>query len=532
VPDRRSREVDSYDRLARDGLVARRRGYGRALARGDAHYYTGADGSLVAAAQIIQEGTKLQIQTEQWQDEAWSFYDTDGEYQYGVGWLGAALSRCRLTAARVMPGGDEPEPITEGPVAALMSDFGDGPSGQAQILNKATVQLSVPGEYYLTAVDEDDGYGSTVRTWRVCSSDEIRAKGSGKNRIFEVLVDRDTWVELPTNSIVVHSWNPHPRLSWTAVSPSKSALGALREVDLYNRAIIAKLTSRVAMNGLLLVPAEVNFQTRAELQAGDDPLIAELIRVASHSIANPGSPSAALPLPIKVPAAFIDKMIHLNFADGVDEKIIDAREKALTRVARALNIPEEIISGMGDSNHWTAWQLEESAVRIHIAPIAEAICHGLTVGYLQPALRAQQFKPAPGERYIVWYDTSELTSHPDRSAQATQVYDRLELSGEALRRESGFDEGDAPEPSELATMMLKKLLANPQLAQWAYQTIAGPSAPGGQAQPPAGAAPAGTNGSAPASQANVPAVAGSPSSAAPSGPPSTQNNPPPPPGSN
>ena len=33
-------------------------------------------------------------------------------------------------------------------------------------------------------------------------------------------------------------------------------------------------------------------------------------------------------------------------------------------------------------NHWGAAQVEESGIKLHIAPDAETICHALTKGYL------------------------------------------------------------------------------------------------------------------------------------------------------
>src|SRR6266581_4378747 len=61
----------------------------------------------------------------------------------------------------------------------------------------------------------------------------------------------------------------------------------------------------------------------------------------------------------------------------------------------------------------------------------------------------------------VWYDASELVLRPDRSQDATDTYDRLELSGEALRREHGFDDSDKPTEDELREIILKKASLQP-----------------------------------------------------------------------
>src|SRR3546814_4916094 len=67
-----------------------------------------------------------------------------------------------------------------------------------------------------------------------------------------------------------------------------------------------------------------------------------------------------------------------------------------------------------------------------MAPDAELIAGALTTGYLQPRLRASGVED--WANWVVWYDLSELTLRPDRSENALQLYDRLEIDGDALRR--------------------------------------------------------------------------------------------------
>jgi hypothetical protein len=53
---------------------------------------------------------------------------------------------------------------------------------------------------------------------------------------------------------------------------------------------------------------------------------------------------------------------------------------------------------------------------------------------------------------------SELALRPDRSDDAFQLYDRLEINGAALRRETGFDEADKPNDDELKEQGLKIII--------------------------------------------------------------------------
>jgi hypothetical protein len=103
----------------------------------------------------------------------------------------------------------------------------------------------------------------------------------------------------------------------------------------------------------------------------------------------------------------------------------------------------------------SAWAVEESGLKVHVAPLAELVCSALTQGYLHPMLKEMGEDPS---KYCVWYDMSELTLRPDRALNAQAAYDRLELSSKAYRRETGFSEDDAPTMDELRDIGLKTLI--------------------------------------------------------------------------
>jgi hypothetical protein len=62
------------------------------------------------------------------------------------------------------------------------------------------------------------------------------------------------------------------------------------------------------------------------------------------------------------------------------------------------------------------------------------------------------------KRWVVWFDTSELTQTPDKGGDAKDLYRLGELSGEALRRETGFADGDAPTPAERELQRLLEII--------------------------------------------------------------------------
>lgn len=440
--------------------------------------------SLTAAAMVIRPDRGVTVQSKRWQDEAWDNWRGNGELWYATEWKANAVSRVRLKAAKIVPGSDEPEIVEDGPAAELMDRLAQGVGGQSVLMKSFSVKLDVAGDAYFIMYEDDDG---TTRSG-VYSADVVRKDNSGN---FSVRVDESAWIPLPAESLVVRIWNPDEQFPWLAISPTEPALGVLREIDLYNRKIITELTARVASNGVWLIPEEVTFPVRDEYSDAADPLISEFIDVASKAIQNPGSAAAALPIPMRVAAEFIDKFRHIRFSDNVVQETLDGRDRALSRLAKMLNVPAEVLTGMGDVNHWGAWQIEEGAIKVHILPSVETICRGLTVGYLQPGLSSQSLSEYANDtnpddngeeddvQYVVWYDASELEKKPDLGEKAIQLHDRVAISDAALRRVTGFDDADAPTVEERNEQILTKLAYNGQQAVNSYEMLTGTPVAGG-----------------------------------------------------
>lgn len=410
--------------------------------------------TLTAAATLVEPSRSLIIHKESWQQAVWAFYHSQGEYRYAIDWAASANSRVRLRAARMDPGADEPEILDDGPVAEIVSGIGGGPGGQAELMSQFTTLLQVPGDSYGLVA----GVGN-LSTWDVYAASVVRKSGNG----LQVQVGPSEWKTADPALLPVRIYNPDPEYPWLATSPSQSMVGILTEIDLYNRHIIATLTSRLASNGLLILPQEMSFAGKDTSAQAPNALIPQLIEVAAQAIKNPGSAAAAIPVPLEVPAQFADVIRHITFASEISDKILDARDKALTRLARSMNVPAEILTGFGAVSHWGAWQIEDSAIKIHLSPIIETICGGLTTGYLEPALKAAKIVPENSRsRYVVWYDLSELQVKPDIAERAVQLHDRVAISDEALREAAGFDEGAKPTPDQVQQQILTRLAYNGQ----------------------------------------------------------------------
>lgn len=429
--------------------------------------------ALTAAAQVVSSPSagarRIVPKYATWQDELWDYYESLGEFNIAVTWRSYMMSRVRLRAARVKPGTDEPEIVDSGLAADLVSELFNDSSTQSEMLGNISVHMDVPAECWLVGeVSSTTGKNK----WRILSTDEIRQRGRGYEIISEdSVMGNERWRPLSDNSYVTRVWKPHKRKRYLPYSQAYAARGAMRELELVNRHITAQYLSRLASAGIVIFPDEIQFPVRPEFQDEPDPFLREWIEIAAEAIKTPGSAAAMIPMPIRIPSDLVDKVKHIDFTVKIDENIIEKRDSARNRLAAQISVPAELLFQAADVNHWGLWQLEEGAIRTYISPDAEIIVGGFTRGYLHPRMRAAGEPNV--EEWVVWYDTSELMVHPDKTENATQAYDRLEINGKSYRREMGFDEDDAPNDDELASIILRKLISQPNNALLALNELTG-----------------------------------------------------------
>jgi hypothetical protein len=400
-----------------------------------------------------------------WQSDAWDYYDTIGELRFGVSWISNAMSRVNLVAARPPEAaGDEPSPIdlndpditpAERRAAEIVSMIADGAAGQGQMLGAFGLHLSVVGICYLVVEPPlDDEFSDVFDAWEVLSAEQLREGQYG----IEIRTGERDWRPVHRNAVVVKVWRRHPRRSWEADAPTHGVLSVLNEIDLLSKHIQASAQSRLAGAGLLAIPAEAVFpdnqgpQSSRQVDPDDeditppqDNFVDSLVDAMTVPLTDRGSAASVVPLVIKVPGELVDKIKHISFSTPFDSQARELLDNAVRRLALGMDIPPEILTGTSAMNHWGAWQVAEEAITLHIEPLTETVVNALTIGFLRAALIAEGFEP---DAAVVWYDTSDLRTRPDKSKSAVEAYDRNELSSVALLRELGLSVEDAPDDAE------------------------------------------------------------------------------------
>lgn len=384
-----------------------------------------------------------------WQERAWDYYDSTPEVRFAAQWISGAMSAATLYAGRRADDGTTIEPVPDDhPAAQIVAQIAGGPEDQAQLLGAFGPHLVVAGEGWIIVRPREDG----GQDWHVLSVQEVRTQG--QKLIAEIdgepveipPADPDTPAD-DSSPVAIRVWQPHPRRYLEADSPVRASLGLLEELHLLNSAVTAIARSRLTGRGVLLVPQGTRFPSTPVQAGAEDDLIDLFMEVAETAYREPESAAATVPIILEVPAEHIAAIKRITFESDFDELALKLREEAIRRFATGLDVPAEILLGLGDANHWSAWSLKEEAITLGVMPRLNTVAHALTTQWLRPLLAAD---PEEAERCVVLADTSSLRVRANRSATALEVYKAGAISAAALRRETGFDEADAPTAEEEA----------------------------------------------------------------------------------
>lgn len=384
-----------------------------------------------------------------WQDEAWEMLDHVGELRYYVAWRSSSSSRCRLIASELDPATGLPTGECENNrVNDIVRAIAGGPMGQGQFLKRGVECLTVPGEYWLAIIVADTG----DEQWYSLTRDEIKRT---RDEVELSLPDGSVHILDPARDSLIRVWNPRTRKASEADSPVRSTLPSLREIVRTTKTISNASKSRLIGNGVVFVPQEMSLPTNngpvAETLTSDTSVTGTpavqalqelLFQVAQTAVDDEDSMAALIPMFASVPGEQVKNVTHLKFDNQITDIAIKTRNDAISRLAMGLDVSPERLLGLGNnSNHWTAWNITEEDVRLHIVPPVETICTALTEQVLARVLMREGIDPT---KYVVWYDSGDLTADPDKTDEATAAADRGAINLEAYREflglgDTGYD---------------------------------------------------------------------------------------------
>lgn len=402
-----------------------------------------------------------------WQIEAWRLYDLIPEHHFLTGRIGDSVAQARLYVTEVDETGEETGEVTDEAIRRLAAvPLGTG-SQRDDNLRLAGIDLAVGGECWI--VGEGAAAGAPEKaegSWFVVTGAAFKREGATV-KVRRPKTSSGGWLTLTDGTdILIRCWRPHPNDADQADSFTRSAIVPLREIELLTKREFAELDSRLTGAGVMFVPEGMDFPHGPDDPADLAGFMAYLQRAAAASMADQSRAQAMVPIMATVPdhlLEHLDKIKPLTFWSELSAEITPMKDKAIERLARSAEIPNEVLMGLSDSNHWTAWLISDEGIR-WIKGYLGLIADALTRGFLRRAIPGV----APGvdpERYAYAFDTSSLAAKPNRLEDATTLHDRGLISDEDLVKAAAFSVDQMPSTEERARQIVYKLvMAQPDMA--------------------------------------------------------------------
>lgn len=430
-----------------------------------------------------------------WQIETWRVYDNLGEVNYAFNLISSALSRVRILPAVNLNPDEPPTEVTDSiqiagpsgvpagapgginPAIAVkareyMAQLDTG-AGIPSLLRAYALNKNVAGECYLCLIDNE---------WSVKSTFELTPDSSGMMRLQpSITTQQIAPVDVPkASSTVIRMWTRHPQYSADPDCSLRSVLSLCEQLIKLNRMINNTVQSRMNA-GLLLVSTDIEraAQTPGTEDNVDDPDLvetdpfrADLNALMTQPIIDDQSGAAVIPGVVYVPPDQIQNGIRwVSMARDVDQHMLTYAENLLTRILNGIPIPKDAITGFQNVRYANAQAISEEFFKQSVEPLAVAFCDDITTTYLQPLLLAaaavEGWDLDEVRKVVAWYDPSEITTRPDRGADADAGWDRGALSDDAWRKAHGFSAEDAPsEDEKLQRTLLRSAALPPNLVDY------------------------------------------------------------------
>lgn len=447
-----------------------------------------------------------------WQAEGWRHYDRCGELHSVANAVANMISRCEIYIAKKTDEGEAGERADEEPIKELSKDILGGAEERPENLRLCGLNMFVPGEYFTYVETPKKAPEGTPDRWIILSVTQVKKAGGDPKLNFERpkkygggVIDywipegkdkaKDARRQKENSGVLIRTWTQHGQMPDHPDSSVRAAIPVLNLIEQYDKRASAQNDSRLAGAGVMFLPSSFDFP-RGEGETSATAFEARIGDAMGKTLRDPGNARSLVPIMATVDGEHIDKIKWLTFETPLDEQTGARLDQCIRRLALDLDVPPEMLLGVGSMNHWSAWQSEASTHKTFVAPLLARICHAITDGWLKYILAAMGKDP---NEYMVWFDMSPLTVRPDRQADALALWDRGLIQDDAVLEAGNWQKSAAHTPETYKRWMMTRLLlgnaqmlSDPQFADMlGLQPVQPPgpagALPPGQEQPAIGA---------------------------------------------
>ncbi len=426
--------------------------------------------ALAGATAIVDLGGESSWKTwkfgnRDWQTEAWRLYDIIGELHKLSGRVGDSMAKARLYVTEVDDTGEETGEVQDEAIRRLAAvPLGTG-SQRDDNLRLAGIDLAVGGECWIVGEGVAKNPEAAEGAWFVVTGAAFSKVGDQVSVRRPQIRGGSKLILTDGVDILIRCWRPHPNDTDQADSFTRSAIVPLREIELLTKREFAELDSRLTGAGIMFLPEGIDFPRGDDDPGGMAGFMAYIQRAAAASMSDQSRASAMVPIMASIPdhmMEHLDKIRPITFWSELSAEIAPMKDKAISRVASMAEIPAEVLTGIGDANHWTAWLISDEGIR-WIGGYLGLVADALTRGFLRRALESMGV--ANPERFAFAFDTSTLAAKPNRLDDAVQLHDRGLISDEELVKAAAFSVDQMPSTADRARQIIYKLvMAQPDMA--------------------------------------------------------------------
>jgi hypothetical protein len=418
---------------------------------------------------------------------AWNWYELLGEIHYGVSRSAKVGGYAELGVYKLEKNGEIGKLVTTGVPGEIGSQLYSPYGGQRGLIERFLTLMKIPADSFLIQMmngEEPDGYDFvSAEELRVTDPTALLDGKSGTSIERITMPAKSRWAETETTERIAAAefvgrvWRPSSRFVDMPDSPMQAVDSLCDMLNLLTVGLRSKLMSRLASNGIMYIPNEVN-DAKSAAPAGqpgefhNNKVLNTLIEAAVYSARNPSAPEASMPIFMTGPGVHADQFKHIVMDQQLYETDLHLRNELIDRILTGLDVQPSQVKGHQTANHWSAWSASEDELRVSVRPDLETLCWALTRLVLWKQLQERNFTQGRIQNYVIWFDMSRAQSHQNIAEDARQLSDRLLISGSTTRQSSGFEERDALTGDEYIRAVGVKMDV-PYLALWKTPEAAG-----------------------------------------------------------
>jgi hypothetical protein len=414
--------------------------------------------------------------------KAWLNFRRVGEIRFSVMRSARIAGYAQLRAVKVNSQNEIVQEKASGVEAEVVGGITSRYGGTRGLIERYYSLMKVPGQSFLTGLqaanDVPDGYWFWSASEIASEADPGTLAKDGKPitarlaRFGTSNGERGAFTyQIQPDDFYGRIWAPDPEFVEDSFSPMQAIAGMCEQLSDLRDSISARLRSRFAHSGILLIPNEIQDAAISGDKPRDglysaDKVMNYLIHVMTTNVTNHAQGLAAMPILLKGPAAVLDKVAHIIEEATIADTDLKLRAELIEGILMALDQQKQAVNGGEGTNHWGMWAVSDEERRITVQPDLDSMCHGLTRLVLWPALanRGKKGRTAADiMQWRVWYDLSKASVRANADEDARQLADRGAVSLAYLRLLSGVPETAAPSPTEYV-QQLGWAMKNPILA--------------------------------------------------------------------